>query len=234
MKFFILSQEAIIPCSALFCTIDFKTKTTMDLEGKSFKLLWVKKRVVPLIRMLIDNVLGHKTMCVYDYTMTIRDPIAVESLALIKKSSSLFLQTLTQHVFVNPAHSFLLFFTWPSITRKSTSCRLPPYFSSSAHRLPYFFKPLVFLLISSNPKSYPKLHPSCGTYIMHALSPTISGPVRISCFDCFSGLGGRIVSKPLIPAPMCVAYIGILGAYSHSTSLAYYPKCSTLPTENAH
>jgi hypothetical protein len=95
MKFFILSREAIIPRSTLFCTIDFKTKTTMDLEGKSFKLLWVKKRVVPFICMLIDNVLGHKTMCVYDYPMTIRDPIAVESLALIKKSSSLFLQTLT-------------------------------------------------------------------------------------------------------------------------------------------
>jgi hypothetical protein len=71
-------------------TIDFKTKTTMDLEGKSFKLPWVNKRVVPLIRMLIDNVLGHKTMCVYDYPMTIRDPIAVESLALIKKSVPFF------------------------------------------------------------------------------------------------------------------------------------------------
>jgi hypothetical protein len=111
---------------------------------------------------------------------------------------------------------------------------LIPYFSSSAHHLPYFFKPLVVLLISSNPKSYPKLHLSCGTYIMHALSPTISGPVRISCFSRFSGFSSRILSEPLIPASMCVAYVGILGAYSHSTALAYYPKCSTLPTENAH
>jgi hypothetical protein len=115
-----------------------------------------------------------------------------------------------------------------------SSSSLFPYLSSSAHRLPYFFKSLVVPLISSNPKSYPKLHPSCGTYIMHALSPTISGPVRISYFGCFFGLGSRIVSEPLIPAPMCVAYVGIPGAYSHSTTLAYYPKCLTLPTENAH
>ena len=71
-------------------TIDFKTKTTMDPKGKAFKLLWVKKRVVPLTHMLIDNVLGHKTMCVYDYPMTICDPIVIESLAFIKKSVPFF------------------------------------------------------------------------------------------------------------------------------------------------
>jgi hypothetical protein len=34
-----------------------------------------------------------------------------------------------------------------------SSSSLFPYFSLSAHRLPYFFKPLVFLLISSNPNA---------------------------------------------------------------------------------
>jgi hypothetical protein len=57
--------------------------------------------------------------------------------------SSLFLQTLTQHVFVNPAHPLLLFFTWPSVTRKSTSCRLPPYFLISLRQH-------IIFLISSN------------------------------------------------------------------------------------
>ena len=33
---------------------------------------------------------------------------------------------------------------------------------------------------------------------------------------------------------MCVAYVGVPWAYSYSTALTYYPKCSTLPTKNAH
>jgi hypothetical protein len=45
-----------------------------------------------------------------------------------------------------PSSSLFLFFN------KSFSS-LFPYFSLSAHRLPYFFKPLVFLLISSNPNA---------------------------------------------------------------------------------
>jgi hypothetical protein len=73
----------------------------------------------------------------------------------ISTSSSLFLQTLTQHVFVNPAHPLLLFFTWPAVTYKSTSCRLPPYFSFSTSRLlPYFLISLrqhIIFLIFSNP-----------------------------------------------------------------------------------
>ncbi|KAE7999186.1 hypothetical protein FH972_003644 [Carpinus fangiana] len=69
---------------------------------------------------------------------------------------------------------------------------------------------------------------------MHALSPTISGPGRISYFGNFFGLGGQIIFEPLTPAPICVAYVGVAGAYSHSATLAYYPKCLTLPTENTH
>ena len=94
----------------------------------------------------------------------------------ISISSSLFLQTLMQHVFVNLAYPFLLFFTWPSVTHKSTCCHfppyffcltshIPPYFSSSAHHLPYFFKLLVFLLTSSNPNATHLCQP-CSPFLL--------------------------------------------------------------------
>jgi hypothetical protein len=68
-----------------------------------------------------------------------------------------------QHIFVNTAHPFFCFLHGHLLLTKAhivvflffneSSSSLFPYFSSSAHRLPYFFKPLVFLLISSNPNT---------------------------------------------------------------------------------
>ena len=68
---------------------------------------------------------------------------------------------------------------------------------------------------------------------MHALSPTISGISRITCFGRFYSPDCRIVSESLTPAPMCVMYVGVIKAYSHSATLAYYPEYSTLSIENA-
>jgi hypothetical protein len=68
-----------------------------------------------------------------------------------------------QHIFVNTAHHFFCFLHGHLLLTKAhivvflffneSSSSSFPYFSLSAHRLPYFFKPLVFLLISTNPNT---------------------------------------------------------------------------------
>jgi hypothetical protein len=84
----------------------------------------------------------------------------------ISTSSSLFLQTLTQHL-CQPCspHSFDFYMASCYLQKhilsssslflffNKSSSSLFPYFSSSAHHFPYFFKPLVFLFISSNPNA---------------------------------------------------------------------------------
>jgi hypothetical protein len=123
----------------------------------------------PLVFLLISSNLNATRLC-----QPCSPPSFVFYMAICYSQKHIFLSSSLFHFF------------------NESSSSLFPYFSLSAHRLPYFFKPLVFLLISSNPNATRLCQPCSPTSFVFYMAICYSQKHILSSSSLFSSSTNRL------------------------------------------